>query len=162
MIRAVVMGVAGCGKSTVGQAVADAIGAEYRDGDDMHPAANIAKMSAGTPLNDADRAPWLDQVGAVLAAQDSMLIGCSALRRAYRDRIRAVVPDVVFIHLKGSRVVIERRMAARQGHFMPMALLDSQFATLEPLSDDEGGIVVDIDQPIKSVIREILRNFEAK
>jgi len=147
------MGVAGCGKTTVGQALAVALGAVFQDGDDLHPPANIAKMSAGLPLNDTDRAPWLDLVGAALgAAKTPLLIGCSALKHSYRDRIRAVGGDVVFIHLVGSRAVIENRMAARTGHFMPVALLDSQFATLEPLLADETGIEIDIDQPFAAVV----------
>ena len=151
------MGVAGCGKSTVGAALADRLGARYLDGDDLHPPANIAKMSTGHPLTDADRAPWLDRVGQTLRNQPGLcLIGCSALKRAYRDRIRAAAGEPVgFLHLTGSRAVIESRMAARTGHFMPVALLDSQFATLEPLQPDETGIAVDIDQPLADVVAEL-------
>ena len=152
---AVIMGVAGCGKSSIGAKVARQLGTVYLDGDDLHPEANIAKMSNGIPLNDDDRAPWLDEVGATLARQpDGSLIGCSALRRIYRDRIRnAVGKPVAFIHLAGSRKVIEGRMSARSGHFMPVALLDSQFATLEPLDADEDGCVIDIDQTFEQVVR---------
>lgn len=158
------MGVAGCGKSTVGQAVADQIGALYRDGDDLHPAANIAKMESGTPLSDADRAPWLKDVGLQLKdAGGPVLIGCSALKRAYRDLIReAADTDVIFLHLAGARAVIEARMSQREGHFMPVSLLDSQFATLEPLGGDEAGFVVDIDQSFDDVVAEAseqLRQF---
>ncbi|EBA03347.1 gluconate kinase IdnK [Rhodobacteraceae bacterium HTCC2150] len=153
MLRAIIMGVAGCGKTSVGLALAPQLGAIYRDGDDLHPPENIAKMSAGDPLNDADRAPWLDLVGHELASSETpIIIGCSALKRAYRDRIRAIAGDVVFIHLSGARLVIENRMAARSGHFMPVALLDSQFAALEQLSADELGIVIDIDQPLADVV----------
>ncbi|MBM7069752.1 gluconokinase [Actibacterium sp. 188UL27-1] len=153
-MRAVIMGVAGSGKSSVGASVAKRLGTIYLDGDDLHPPANIAKMSGGIPLTDEDRAPWLDQVGATLAQQsDGGLIGCSALRRAYRDRIRAASEGpVAFLHLAGSRNVIEGRMSAREGHFMPVALLNSQFATLEALEADEAGCVIDIDQPFASVV----------
>ena len=151
------MGVAGCGKSTVGQAVAARIGAVFIDGDDLHPKANIAKMSAGTPLTDDDRWPWLDRVGVALAqARGRALIGCSALRRAYRDRIRAAAARPVgFLHLAGSRSVIEGRMHLRRGHFMPLALLDSQFATLEPLHPDEHGLAIDIDRSFDAVVEAL-------
>lgn len=156
MIRCVVMGVAGCGKSSVGEAVADALSATYLDGDDLHPAANIEKMARGTPLNDSDRWPWLDLIGSRLRDADtSLLIGCSALKRAYRDRIRAGAgAPVIFLHLAGSRAVIERRMAAREGHFMPTSLLQSQFDTLEELQADELGLAIDIDQPLEAVVAE--------
>jgi carbohydrate kinase (thermoresistant glucokinase family) len=157
------MGVAGCGKSSVGVAVANILGAVYSDGDDLHPASNIAKMSAGTPLDDDDRAPWLDLVGEKLRdAEGAVLIGCSALKRAYRDRIRAAAGSpVTFLHLSGSRLVIEGRMSAREGHFMPVALLDSQFATLEPLQDDELSVIVDIDQTFEAVVAESAAGLQA-
>ena len=148
------MGVAGCGKSTVGAAVAKAVGATYLDGDDLHPAENIAKMSAGQPLTDTDRAPWLALVGLTLRDHDGItLIGCSALKRSYRDTIRdAAGEPVCFLHLSGSRKVIESRMSQRTGHFMPVALLDSQFATFEGLQPDEDGVEIDIDQPFERVV----------
>ena len=148
------MGVAGCGKSTVGAAVAKATGATYLDGDDLHPPENIAKMSAGQPLNDTDRAPWLEQVGKTLRDHDGVtLIGCSALKRSYRDIIRAAAMEPVrFLHLAGSRAVIESRMSQRTGHFMPVSLLDSQFATLESLQPDEDGVEIDIDQSFDHVV----------
>ena len=152
------MGVAGCGKSTVGAAVAKATGATYLDGDDLHPPENIAKMSAGQPLNDTDRAPWLAKVGQTLRDHVGVtLIGCSALKRSYRDIIRDAAGDpVCFLHLSGSRTVIESRMSQRTGHFMPVALLDSQFATLEPLQPDEQGVVVDIDQPLEDIVAKLV------
>ena len=154
-MRLVVMGVAGCGKSAVGAALAKAMGVPYRDGDDLHPAANITKMSGGEALTDADRWPWLALVGQALA-DGPMIIGCSALRRSYRAFItQTAAAPVVFVHLQGSREVIEARMRARQGHFMPPALLDSQFATLEPPGVDENAITVQIDQPLASVVAEI-------
>ena len=151
------MGVAGCGKSSVGVALAAALGLPYRDGDDLHPAENVAKMAAGVPLTDADRAPWLADVGAALAHDAPLIIGCSALKRRYRDQIRATAGGAVtFVHLAGSRAVIEARMAARQNHFMPVSLLDSQFAALEPPLPDEPSLTVDIDQPLDRVVDEIV------
>jgi gluconokinase len=149
----VVMGVSGCGKTTVGRAFARAVGARFVDGDDLHPAGNVAKMSAGVPLTDADRWPWLDRVGQELTG--GVVIGCSALKRAYRDRIRAVAGPVRFLHLAGSREVIAARMAART-HFMPLGLLDSQFVALEPLGADENGVTVDIDQPFAAVVAALV------
>ena len=151
MTQVVVMGVSGCGKSTVGALLAKAIGAEFLDGDDLHPAANKAKMSAGTPLNDDDRWPWLDKVGAVLAGGDTV-VACSALKRVYRERILAAAPGTLFVHLAGSREVLAHRMNSREGHFMPASLLDSQLATLEPLAADEPGIDIDIDRPIIDIV----------
>ncbi|GAA4926306.1 gluconokinase [Streptomyces coeruleoprunus] len=142
----VVMGVAGTGKTTVGPLVADRLGVPYAEGDDFHPAANIAKMSAGVPLDDEDRWPWLDAIGrwARGRAGRGGVVSSSALKRSYRDRLRAAAPGVVFLHLTGDRALIEERMAARRGHFMPTALLDSQFATLQPLAADEAGVAVDV------------------
>ncbi|MFF8276391.1 gluconokinase [Streptomyces lateritius] len=142
----VVMGVAGTGKTTIGPLVAEALGVPYAEGDDFHPAANVAKMSAGIPLDDADRGPWLDAIGrwARSRAGRGGVVSSSALKRIYRDRLRAAAPGVVFLHLTGDRALIERRMAERKGHFMPTALLDSQFATLQPLQEDETGVAVDV------------------
>lgn len=154
-MRFVVMGVSGCGKSTVGQAAADACTAMFFDGDDLHPPANIDKMSRGIPLNDADRAPWLVRVGEALAAEPgAVAIGCSALKHDYRDLIRDAAGTVHFIHLHAPKEVLERRVNARKGHFMPPALLDSQFADLEPLGAEEDGIVINIDQPFEGVVRD--------
>ncbi|GAC1043292.1 gluconokinase [Rhizobium sp. No.120] len=160
--RFVIMGVSGCGKSSVGSALAARVGGIYVDGDDLHPAANVAKMSAGIPLTDADRWPWLDKVGQHLAlAEDTRFIGCSALERIYRDRIRAVVgAPLCFVHLAGTRQTILRRMQARRDHFMPPALLDSQFAALEPPGADEGAITVDIGQPLDQVVAAIIIALE--
>ncbi|WP_374375458.1 gluconokinase [Tabrizicola sp.] len=161
--RIVVMGVSGCGKSSVGAALSGALGIPYRDGDDLHPAVNVAKMRAGEALTDADRWPWLDRVAQDLARLAPVIVGCSALRRAYRDRIRAGAGGpVLFVHLAGSREVIAARMAARSGHFMPASLLDSQFATLEPPGPDEAAITVDIDQPMDRLVAEILRRLELR
>ncbi|MDN3270050.1 gluconokinase [Streptomyces sp. MA15] len=142
----VVMGVAGTGKTTIGPLLAARLGVPYAEGDDFHPQSNIAKMSAGTPLTDDDRWPWLDAIGDWAQGRAGLggVVSCSALKRSYRDRLRAAAPGVVFVHLTGDRALVEDRMSQRQGHFMPTALLDSQFATLQPLEPDETGIAVDV------------------
>jgi gluconokinase len=152
----VVMGVSGCGKTTVGTALAARLGVEFADGDTLHPEANIAKMAAGVPLDDDDRHPWLEAVGEWLADHDVQggVIGCSALKRKYRDQLRSHAARVDFLHLHGSFEVIAARQAARPGHFMPASLLESQFATLEPLGPDESGVVVDVAQPVDSIVQE--------
>lgn len=161
--RVVLMGVSGCGKSTVGALAAARCGAAFVDGDDLHPPGNVAKMAAGQPLDDDDRAPWLDRVGAVLAAAERpLLVACSALRRRYRDRIRAAAGGpVLFVHLDGPRAVLAARLAGRQGHFMPPGLLDSQLATLEALGPDEAGVRVDISPPPEAVSAEVVRHVAA-
>ncbi|MEV7677017.1 gluconokinase [Streptomyces sp. NPDC088341] len=142
----VVMGVSGTGKTTVGPLLAAALGVPYAEGDDFHPPANIAKMSAGTPLDDRDRWPWLDAIGAWAHERAGLggVVSSSALKRAYRDRLRAAAPGAVFLHLTGDRALIGQRLAERKGHFMPVALLDSQFAALENLEADEAGVAVDV------------------
>ncbi|GGW91167.1 gluconokinase [Streptomyces chryseus] len=142
----VVMGVAGTGKTTIGPLLAGRLGVPYAEGDDFHPPANIAKMSAGTPLDDADRLPWLDAIGAWAHGRSGLggVVSSSALKRAYRDRLRAAAPGAVFLHLTGDRELIEGRMRERRGHFMPTALLDSQYAALQPLQGDEAGVSVDV------------------
>jgi gluconokinase len=150
----VVMGVSGSGKSTVGAALAQRLRVPFADADDFHPPANIAKMTAGQPLDDDDRYPWLEAIGEWLArhCSDGGVMSCSALRRKYRDQLRRHCPDVKFMHLSGTPEVIGKRQASRAGHFMPASLLASQFATLEPLELDEPGIVIDVDQNIDSII----------
>lgn len=152
----VVMGVSGSGKSTVGAALAQRLGVPFEDADDLHPPANIAKMSAGIPLDDDDRRPWLETIGRWLAAhdEDGGVISCSALKRSYRDQLRAHAARAVFVHLHGTREVVARRQAGRPGHFMPASLLDSQFATLEPLADDEAGVVIDVDQTVDAIVQQ--------
>ncbi|MEV0039606.1 gluconokinase [Streptomyces sp. NPDC050804] len=142
----VVMGVSGTGKTTVGPLLAAALGVPYAEGDDFHPPANIAKMSAGVPLDDMDRWPWLDAIGSWAHERAGLggVVSSSALKRAYRDRLRAAAPGAVFLHLTGDRALIGRRLAERKGHFMPVALLDSQFAALENLAADEAGVAVDV------------------
>lgn len=154
----VVMGVSGSGKSTVGAALAQRLRVPFADADDFHSPENIAKMSTGHPLTDADRAPWLDALGEWLAARGAGggVMSCSALKRAYRDRLRSFRPDTLFVHLEGSLEVIARRQAGRPGHFMPTSLLTSQFATLEPLGADEHGITIDVDQSVDAIVEEFV------
>src|SRR6478735_351836 len=150
----VVMGVSGSGKSTVGAALAQRLRVPFEDADDLHPSANIAKMSRGEALTDEDRFPWLALVGEWLAVhEDGGVMGCSALKRRYRDQIRHHAPNVRFIYLEGSRDVIAARQAARPGHFMPASLLTSQFQTLEPLEPDEDGVVIEVDQSVDQIVQ---------
>ncbi|MDQ1128066.1 gluconokinase [Microbacterium sp. SORGH_AS_0888] len=143
----VFMGVAGTGKSTVAALLAGRLGWPFQEGDDLHPAENVAKMAAGHPLTDEDRWPWLDRVAGWIddriAAGEPGIITCSALRRAYRDVLRR--DAVTFVHFTGDQALVRERMSRREGHFMPTALLDSQFAALEPLEQDEQAVLVDID-----------------
>jgi carbohydrate kinase (thermoresistant glucokinase family) len=156
--RIVVMGVSGCGKSSVGQALAEALGARFIDGDDLHPEANKAKMAAGIPLNDDDRWPWLDSVAAALAEGDTV-VACSALKRVYRERIGAGAPETQFVHLHGSRELLAQRMGARSNHFMPVSLLDSQLNTLELLGPDEPGHTYDIAAPVDQLVAAALADL---
>lgn len=160
--RFIIMGVSGCGKSSIGAGFASATGASFVDGDDLHPEANITKMAAGIPLNDADRAPWLAEVGKTFAHHDlPLVIGCSALKRSYRDIIRDNAGGpVTFLHLEGSRDVIAARMAVRSGHFMPPALLDSQFDTLEVPESDEAAVSVNIDQTPEAIVAALVACFQ--
>lgn len=152
----VVMGVSGSGKSTVGAALAQRLGVPFADADDFHPPANIAKMTAGHALDDHDRHPWLELIGEWLAdhAARGGVMSCSALKRQYRDQLRHHAHDVELVHLHGTREVIARRQASRPGHFMPPALLTSQFTTLEALAPDERGLVIDVDQPVDAIVQD--------
>ncbi|AEW93262.1 MULTISPECIES: gluconokinase [Streptomycetaceae] len=143
----VVMGVSGSGKSTVGGLLAERLGVPYAEADDFHPPANIAKMSAGHPLDDADRAPWLNSIAEWIARHngDGGVVTCSALKRRYRDRLREAAPGLFFLHLDGSAELIAARLQARMEHFMPPELLRSQLDALEPLEPDEAGAVIPID-----------------
>lgn len=152
MTAVVVMGVSAAGKSSVASALSTRLPAQWIDADHLHPAPNVAKMASGIPLEDEDRWPWLDLISARLAAQDDVVVACSALRRVYRDRLRAARPDAVFVHLTADRVVLASRAAARDDHFMPPALLDSQLSTLEPLESDERGVVIDVELPLTEVV----------
>jgi gluconokinase len=162
----VVMGVSGSGKTTVGKLLAKRLGWHYQEGDALHPPENVAKMSAGTPLSDANRAPWLariaDRIDAWRSNGEAGVITCSALKRAYRDLIIGDRPDVGLVHLRGSRELIGRRMAARKGHFMPAALLDTQFATLEEPGPEERPITVDVAATPTEIVDEILRRLPPK
>ncbi|QMU77102.1 gluconokinase [Streptacidiphilus sp. PB12-B1b] len=144
----VVLGVSGVGKSTVARLLAERLGLPFADADDLHPAPNIAKMSAGVPLDDEDRRPWLAAVGGWLAERRADgtggVIACSALRRRYRDALRAACPGAYMLLLTGDRVLLAERIGRRTGHFMPPALLDSQLAALEPLEGDERGSTLDV------------------
>jgi gluconokinase len=147
------MGVSGSGKSTVGAALAQRLRVPFADADDFHPPANIAKMTAGHPLDDDDRHPWLEAIGIWLAEHPTGgVMSCSALKRRYRDQLRRHCADVAFLHLSGALEVISRRQASRPGHFMPASLLASQFQTLEPLEPDEHGVSINVDQDIDSII----------
>jgi gluconokinase len=160
-LRIIIMGVSGCGKSSVGEGLAARLGIPYRDGDDLHPSANVAKMRAGVPLTDDDRWPWLDRVAKVLATEAPVIVGCSALRRVYRDWLRrGAGGPVSFLHLTGSKDLIAARMAARTGHYMPPSLLDSQFAALEPPGPEEA-LVIDIDQPLEAIIADAAKGLTA-
>ena len=154
----VVMGVSGSGKSTVGEALAARLGAAYVDADDLHPPANIARMRGGQPLTDEDRWPWLDDVGRWLAdhVDPPGVTACSALRRAYRDRLRRWAPTTAFVHLDGDPALIAARQSSRPGHFMPANLLQSQFQTLEPLEPDERGVAIDVDQSIDAIVESFV------
>jgi gluconokinase len=158
MAHVVVMGVTGCGKSTVGAALARRLGVPFADADEFHSPANVAKMSAGVPLDDADRWPWLLSIGQWLASHDGGVVSCSALKRAYRDALREQAPDAFFVHLHGDREAVRRRVAARPGHFMPASLVDSQFATLEPLGADERGVVLDLATSVDDLVTAAARS----
>ncbi len=157
------MGVAGCGKSSVAEALAARLRGTFLDGDAFHTPENIAKMSAGIPLDDEDRWPWLDRIAAEMQTRKGVLVtACSALRRIYRDRLRSGAGEPVFFaHLDGSRALIAARMAKRDGHFMPGSLLDSQIATLERLGPDEAGVTVDISGDLAQVTGAICTALEA-
>jgi carbohydrate kinase (thermoresistant glucokinase family) len=155
----VVMGVSGSGKSTVGSLLAEKLGVPFVDADDLHPITNVDKMTAGVPLTDDDRWPWLEKVGEALAAasRTGLVVACSALKRSYRDAIRAEAPETSFVHLHGSRELLESRLSKREQHFMPASLLDSQREALEPLGADEAGFTVDIDRDAPTIVAEIAR-----
>lgn len=153
-----VMGVSGCGKSTIGARLARALGGVFLDGDDYHPVRNVAHMAAGQPLTDDMRWPWLDQLASAVntrRAQTTTVFACSALRQSYRDHLRAAIPDLKIAYLDAPYVVVAARLAKRANHYMPATLLDSQFATLEiPQSPT---ITVSIDQPVNDIIDALRR-----
>ncbi|MBI5265400.1 MAG: gluconokinase [Bradyrhizobium sp.] len=157
------MGVSGSGKSTIAEALAKCLSWRFEDGDAFHPAANVAKMSAGHPLTDEDRWPWLnaiaDEIGRVYGAGGHMIVACSALKRAYRDVLRRGRSDVRFVFLNGTPELIATRLARRKCHFMPPELLASQFKTLEPPGTDEHAIAVPIDAPVEAIVAAIVREL---
>lgn len=161
----VVMGVSAAGKSSVSAALATRLGVPWHDADDLHPAVNVEKMAAGIALTDDDRWPWLDAVGAELAAGEAaggVIVACSALRRVYRDRLRAAAPGTVFVHLTGADALLAERAAARVDHFMPATLLASQLATLEPLQPDEAGVALDVIAPVTDLAEAAAQWIEAR
>jgi gluconokinase len=166
MTIVVVMGVSGSGKTTIASSVARHEGWQLLEGDSFHPAANIAKMKAGTPLTDEDRWPWLRAIAAredeLLAAGQSAVVACSALKRAYRAILIGDRSDVVLLYLRGSQDLIAERIKARTGHFMPPALLDSQFATLEEPGDDEHPVIVDVGPPAEATIADTLNKLKGR
>jgi gluconokinase len=162
----VMMGVSGSGKTTVANGVARRNGWRLVEGDKFHPPANVAKMQSGTPLTDADRWPWLQaiarEIDSIRASGGSAVVASSALKRTYRDILIGDRPDVVLVYLKGSKDLTAKRMAARKGHFMPPALLDSQFTTLEEPADDEHPIVVSIEPPPDEIVDEVVRKLKER
>ena len=160
----IVMGVSGSGKTTIGERLAARIGWRYEDADAFHPARNVAKMSAGQPLTDEDRWPWLraiaDEIDRTSEAGERVVIGCSALRRVYRDMLVRGRSDIRIIYLQGTQALIAGRLGERKGHFMPPGLLTSQFKTLEPPTPDEHAVTVSIDAPIETIVSDILRQLE--
>lgn len=156
---AVVMGVAGSGKTVVGSALAARLGVPFRDADSFHPQANIDKMASGHPLDDEDRAPWLQAIGEWLAGRrgQGAVVTCSALKRKYRDALRDAAGDIPFLHLEGPREVVARRVADRADHFMPASLVASQYAALEPLEPDEAGLRADFTRPVEDLVDQFAR-----
>ncbi len=154
------MGVSGSGKTTIGALLAGRLGWAFEDGDDLHPASNVAKMAGGTPLTDADRWPWLDAIAAWIdglrVAGNQGVVTCSALKRVYRDRLLLGRDDVRLVYLQGNHELISKRQAARQGHFMPTSLIDSQFATLEQPTPEERPFVVSVDLKPDMIVTRII------
>ncbi len=159
----IIMGVCGCGKTTVGGTLAHRLGIPFIEGDDLHPQANRDKMASSQPLTDDDRWPWLDAIVDKLKhhrqRNDDVVVSCSALKRAYRDRLRCAGPDTAFIHLTGSKAVLRSRLDARRDHFMPPGLLDSQYAALEPPEREENVLTVDTTNNQETIVNCILENL---
>ncbi|NBT12625.1 MAG: gluconokinase [Planctomycetia bacterium] len=160
----VLMGVCGCGKTEIGRLLAARLGCDLLDGDDFHPPANVEKMRSGIPLTDADRWPWLDRLAAAITARlkegSGAVVACSALARRYRDRLGIARPGVMLVHLAGDRDLLAARLAARQGHFMPPALLDSQLAALEPPALDEHALTIDVATAPPDIVGRIERAID--
>jgi carbohydrate kinase (thermoresistant glucokinase family) len=155
-MKIVVMGVTGCGKTSVGIALAEKLGIEFIDSDVLHSESNKKKMSSGTPLTDSDREPWLQAVSEALQRHEKIVVACSALKKSYRSTILAGAPTTKFVHLSGSQELIFARLSERSHHFMPIGLLDSQFQTLEPLDHTEAGKVFEISKPVHQIVNEVI------
>jgi gluconokinase len=151
-VIAVVMGVSGAGKTTIGQALARALGWRFIDADDYHPPANVAKMAAGEPLDDADRWPWLDRLNAILQTEDNAVLACSALKARYRQRLGQGLECLQWIYIKGDFALIQSRLRSRRHRYMPETLLESQFAALEP---PQQSIIVDVSDDVAACVRSI-------
>jgi carbohydrate kinase (thermoresistant glucokinase family) len=160
--RMVVMGVSGCGKSTLGRALASALQLPFVEGDDLHPPSNVALMAAGTALTDDDRQGWLQAVAASLSAAEhsGVVVSCSALKRGYRDLLRAAAPDLHLVYLSGDQALLDERLRARPGHYMPASLLPSQLRTLEPPQADERAIHLSITAPTADLVAQVLNHLE--
>ena len=161
--RLIIMGVSGCGKSTVGARLGARTGIPFIEGDTLHPPRNVALMASGTPLTDEDRAGWLDDIASrfyALPTGAGLIISCSALKRKYRDRLRAACPDLRFIHLHGTKALLKERLQYRTGHYMPPSLLTSQLQTLEPPHPDEFAITLDIALPTEELVMHIEQQLQ--
>lgn len=154
----VVMGVSGCGKTTVGRALAQSLGCFFMEGDDFHPQANVDKMTTGTPLNDDDRKPWLESLNEEIQKHQGVVLSCSALKESYRKILKKNVNKLIFIHLDGSFDLIHSRMKSRSNHFMPASLLQSQFDALEK---PKNAIVISIDQSQEEILKEALEKLKS-
>jgi carbohydrate kinase (thermoresistant glucokinase family) len=157
----VIMGVSGSGKSSIGILLAREAGMQFIDGDDIHPQANKEKMASGVPLNDEDRWPWLDLVGLSLQMPGGAIVACSALKVAYRDRIRALAPDVAFVHLTGSFDLLNERLGGRKDHFMPATLLQSQLDTLQQLEPQERGVVAEVGGSELEILLDVTSKLQS-
>jgi carbohydrate kinase (thermoresistant glucokinase family) len=156
------MGVSGSGKSTLGSLLSKALGVPFLDGDDFHPESNVKKMSSGIALTDEDRWPWLEKCAEAMLENGNSVLACSSLKRSYRDKIRELVKDVVFVHLDGTKELLTERMSRREGHFMKKDMLESQLATLEKLQPDEAGFTVNIQAPEDELLENVLELVSTK
>lgn len=158
----VVMGVCGCGKTSVGERLASTLGCRFIEGDSRHPVANVEKMRQGIPLEDVDRWPWLEVLGGELGKDEQTIVSCSALKRSYRDMLRKRAGrPITFVFLQGARALLLSRMGAREGHYMPLSLLDSQLATLELPQSERDVVTVEIDQPLERIVHDAIARIAA-